>query len=81
MNLASWIILAVVIAILALAVKATFFPKKRHGGCCDAGDPMKLTEGADCPGCPSARGLSSCQGCSACEGGATARNALKPVIK
>ena len=40
MNLASWIILGIVVAIIGLAVKATFFGKKKRGGCCDCGDPV-----------------------------------------
>lgn len=38
MNFASWIILLIVIVIVGLAIKATFFKKKSRGGCCDTGD-------------------------------------------
>ena len=46
MNLASWIILGIVIAILALAVRATFFKKKNHCGCGDShGDDRRDDHG------------------------------------
>ena len=38
MNLASWVILAVLVAVIGLAVKATFFGKRAKGCCCDTGD-------------------------------------------
>jgi len=51
-NLASWIVLGIVIVAVGFAIKATFFKKKSKGGCCDLGDePMK---------CPA----SGCSGCS-----------------
>ncbi|MBR2834182.1 MAG: hypothetical protein IKE43_00505 [Coriobacteriales bacterium] len=53
MNLASWIVLGIVLVIVGLAIKATFFGKKSaHGSCCDTGGRMPA-----CTGCPS---------CSAC---------------
>ena len=72
MNLASWIILAIVIALLAFAVKATFFKRKSKGGCCDVGDKDALKQGASRP--------ESCGGCTECSSCATQRNALKPRI-
>lgn len=59
MNFASWVILGVVVLIVALAVKATFFKKGKKGGCCDVGD----SKPAGC-GCPPA----GCSACSACCG-------------
>jgi hypothetical protein len=56
MNLASWIILGIVVLVVALAIRATFFKKDRKGGCCDPGDQPT--------GCPSS-GCSSCS-CSGC---------------
>jgi hypothetical protein len=38
MNLASWIILGIVVLVVALAIRATFFKKDRKGGGCDPGD-------------------------------------------
>lgn len=38
MNLASWIILAVVVAVVALAARATFSKGKRGRGCHDAAE-------------------------------------------
>ena len=75
-NLASWIILAIVVAVLALAVKATFFKRKPRGGCCDTGDTrsddLDLSE-LSCS--------ASCEGCPSCEGCASARNNLQPIYK
>ena len=51
MNFASWVILAIVVAIVSLAVKATFFPKKRKGGCCDVGDPAQPCAQVGCSTC------------------------------
>ena len=49
MNLASWIILLIVLVIVGLAIKATFFKKKSRGGCCDTGDaPSKSAKHACC---------------------------------
>jgi len=61
MNLASWVILAVVVLVLGLAVRHTFFSGHAHGACCDTGDAAK--HGAGCSGCS---GCSGCTGCSAC---------------
>ena len=58
MNFASWVILGVVILIVALAVKATFFKKDKKGGCCDVGDKPA---GCECS-------VSNCATCSACCG-------------
>ena len=56
MNFASWVILAIVLVVIGLAIRATFFPKKRKGGCCDTGDPMEDT--------PMGCSPSMCAGCS-----------------
>ena len=65
MNLASWIILGIVVAIVALAARATFSKKRRGRACCDAGDPIS------CAGCSSYTGDSqacaSCTECPACK--------------
>ena len=71
MSLGSWILLAVIIAWAAIAIKVYFFggfkkkkgQKASIGACCDTGD------GA------------GCAGCSGCEEPATRRNAVAPVIK
>ena len=76
MNLASWIILAIVVAVLALAVKATFFKKKSRGGCCDTGD--KRDDDLDLGGLVCSAG---CDSCPSCEGCASARNNLQPTYK
>lgn len=76
MNLASWIILAIVVAILALAVKATFFKKKPRGGCCDTGD--KPADDLNLSGLVCSSG---CEGCSARNGCASVRNNLQPTYK
>lgn len=77
MNLASWIILAIVIAVLALAVRATFF-KKNKGGCCgcSSGDePAPRDGGIDL-------GITfGCGDCTACSGCAAKSNCLQPTIK
>lgn len=87
MNLASWIILGVVVLIAALAARATF-KKAKHGGCCGSdGSPAaggkRDDNGMPLPGfsCEELGCGGSCQGCSACEGSATSRNALQPVVK
>ena len=82
MNLASWIILAIVVGVLALAVKATFFKKKRHGGCCDVGDVHDKGDGRnenlDLSGLTCS---SHCSSCTSCEGCAFAKNSLQPTYK
>ena len=79
MNLASWIILGIVLAVLALAVKATFFRKKRRGGCCDTGDAHdKRDDDLDLSGLMCS---SDCGSCPACKGCASARNNLQPTYK
>ena len=81
MNLASWIILAIVVGVLALAVKATFFKKKRHGGCCDVGD---VHDQSKCDKSLDLNGLtcsSHCSSCTSCEGCAFAKNSLQPTYK
>ena len=77
MNLASWIILGIVVALLALAVKATFFKKKGHGGCCDAGDERSDND-LDLSGLMCS---SSCDGCPASGNCVSARNNLQPTYK
>ena len=69
MNFASWVILGIVVVVIGLAIRATFFKKKGKGGCCDTGDPMT----ASCP-------ASGCSGCT-CESCHVAKNALQPTIK
>ena len=69
MNLGSWIVLAIVVGVVALAIRATFFKKKSKGGCCDTGDPM-----------PTSCSASGCSGCS-CTSCHVAKNALMPTIK
>lgn len=59
MNLASWVILGVVVLVVVLAIRATFFKKNRKGGCCDQGDKaMSCTPSAcsscSCGSCPHA---------------------------
>ena len=66
MNLASWIILAIVITIVAFAIRATFSKKDHKGGCCDTGDPP-----ATCDSC-------HCSSCSSCP---INKNTLQPTIK
>ena len=68
MNLASWIILGIVVLLVGLAIRATFFKKKSKGGCCDTGD-----EPLDC----SSAGCSSCS-CAHCS---VAKNVRQPTIK
>jgi hypothetical protein len=93
-NLASWIILLIVVAVLALAVKATFFKKKSRGGCCDTGDKhdardkreMRDEQGAkaECPDDLDLSGLMCSSGCSGCPSSgncASARNNLQPTYK
>ena len=58
MNLASWIILGIVILIVVLAVYSVFFKKDRKGGCCDVGGKPV---GCECPS-------PACPACSACCG-------------
>jgi hypothetical protein len=65
-NLASWIVLGIVIIAIGFAIKATFFKKKRKGGCCDTGDkPLGSKAGSNAFGCsPSACSTCSCSSCS-----------------
>lgn len=81
MNIASWIILAIVVAALALAVKATFFKKKPRGGCCDAGDAR---DGGMVSGDVDLSGFSCSAGCDGCPSGkscAAARNNLQATYR
>ncbi len=64
MNFASWVILGIVLVIVGFAIRATFFKKKRTGGCCDTGDEQIKLEfdcsslgcaGCSCSSCPSAK--------------------------
>ena len=96
MNLASWIILGVVIAVVALAAKATFFGKgKGVRPCCGEADEgatsgMAQTvvwdDSDEPPSVPSCRESASCAfvgpGCGDCAAcqGAVARNMLQPVV-
>lgn len=86
MNLASWVILALVVVALAFAVKATFFKgHESKGGCCSVGDredvPSKVRGlsvqeaellgcSGSCASCPSAKGCS-----------AVSKNAVMPIVK
>ena len=85
MNLASWIILAVVVAVVALAIKATFFGKKKgvHPCCGDVDEGgLGSTRGAADPDTTSACCAAgpTCGDCAACQG-AVARNLLQPTIR
>ena len=46
MNLASWIVLLVVMSVVVLALRATFSKKKSSRGCCNC------TNRESCAGCP-----------------------------
>ena len=95
MNFASWVILGIVIVIMGLAIKATFFKKKSRGGCCDTGDasakhsccesakPRGLKDPAECDGSEFEIKFESgaCGSCTACQDSAVARNAVQPIIK
>lgn len=67
MNLASWAILAVVVAVVALAIRATFF-KKVHCDCRGGDRKLAMAEGGakdgDALACASS--CSSCSACSSC---------------
>ena len=69
MNLGSWIVLAIVVAIVALAIRSTFF--KKDSGCCGhAGDGHTAENpSGNCGDC------ASCHGCPAHE------NCLQPTIR
>ncbi len=75
MNFASWVILLVVIAIVALAIRSVFFKKESCCGCSHE-DGKESPAKTDCAssGC-------SCDHCTSCQGAATARNTLQPTIK
>ena len=79
MNLASWIILGILIVVLAFAVRATFFKKKPRGGCCDVGDRDARTAAQDAGQQLDYASL-GCANCNGC-GAATTAGALKPVYK
>ena len=78
-NLASWIILAVVAIWIIAAVKIAFFggfgKKKKRGGCCDVGD---IDESYKIDSACSACKMSSCAGCA---NSATNKNGLVPTIR
>ena len=57
MNFASWVILAIVLVLIGLAISATFFAKKK-GGCCDTGDATMKCPAEGCSAC-------SCTSCHA----------------
>jgi hypothetical protein len=80
MNLGSWIVLAIVVVIVGLAIKATFFKKKPRGGCCDTGDAPACCKASatDPTTCGVEPGSSACAGCDGC---AAARFALEPTIR
>ena len=75
MNAASWIILAIVVAIVALAIRATFFSGKRSCGCHSAqdGSPGETPAEARCSSC--------CAQSAACSSCPIAKNALQPTIR
>ena len=75
MNAASWIILATVVAIVALAIRATFFSGKRSCGCHSAqdGSPGETPAEARCSGC--------CEQGAACSSCPIAKNVLQPTIR
>ena len=75
MNAASWIILAIVVAIVALAIRATFFSGKRSCGCHSAqdGSPGETPAETRCSGC--------CEQGAACSSCPIAKNVLQPTIK
>ena len=52
MNLASWVILGVVVLVVVLAIRATFCKKNRKGGCCDQGDEAMSCTPSACSSCP-----------------------------
>lgn len=64
MNLASWIVLGIVIAAIAFAIKATFFKKNRRGGCCDTGDEPLDSKPIGFDGKPVGCSPSACSTCS-----------------
>jgi hypothetical protein len=66
MNLASWIILAIVVAIIILAIRATFFKKSAKGGCCDTGSPDTSGKGGGISISGACSACSSCPSCSSC---------------
>lgn len=78
MNLASWIILAIVALWIFAAVKIAFFGgfrKEKSGGCCDVGDvedDFKIE--LACSGC-------SKTDCGGCASSAASKNALTPTIR
>lgn len=78
MNFASWVILAIVIAIVAFAIRATFSKKKSSCCGCAHDEPSpsaKADEALDL-------GIKfDCGDCTACQGCATKRNCLQPTIK
>ena len=75
MNAASWIILAIVVAIVALAIRATFFSGKRSCGCHSAQDasPGETPAEARCSGC--------CEQGAVCSSCPIAKNVLQPTIR
>lgn len=92
MNLGSWIVLALVVALLFGAVRATFFRKtKMRGGCCNVGDNHRADGKLNTPllkeeeqaKLNSARNCNGgCQGCScsnACS--SVMLNAVLPIVK
>ena len=77
MNLASWIILAIVCAVVALALRSTL--SKKRAGCCGTHDEADLEHEAGLEhGRDTAPG---CDRCACCEGCASAKNCLTPTIK
>ena len=95
MNLGSWFVLSIVVAIVGLAIKATFFNKKPRGGCCDVGDKPSghsccesknlkaAEESPECDGSDYEIKMASgaCGNCTLCSDSAVTRNAVIPVIK
>ena len=75
MNAASWIILAIVVAIVALAIRATFFKRGTCNACHGAqdGTPGEAPAENRCSSC--------CEQGTACSACPIAKNALQPTIR
>lgn len=80
MNVASWIILGIVVVVAILACRSAF-GKARGSSCCTSNKNTCDSINKDCLqndilGCSG-----SCASCSACKGSATSRNALVPIVR
>lgn len=79
MSIGSWILLAVIIAWAAIAIKVYFFggfkkkgSRSKVGSCCGTGDDDFTISFSACSGCSKRNG---------CAAAATSRNAVAPTIK